>query len=452
MKLKTIDINVLLNNEYDNYLLYETLKNLEEVKNYTNTSENTKIENIKFIITESDRDKFYFPNELLNFDYKLVYMQEDKMPDIFNKLRESKSDYVAFYSANCIWYKDHLIASIKNIEINKSKWSVSNLELRNSLSLKNDEVQSYRIPDLFNVFGNDLTIGELVVKSEDLKLVDFNRGVIKEKDTEFFSPGYALKAILNNYSITDHATCKYYMNFKEYNKVEYIDFAKYKSVELKEDDKNKILFSIIVNATNIKNQNEFNLILNSVKSQKFPDYNYEVLLVSNFNSFLLFFPETELKKIFKNYKILYIGNQIEGENDDLSSSVYFSAIKTAIGEYIVYLDIKEGFIYSPAYLSELYKYYSSNNEMFYEMFWGLSNYFDIVNYMPRHSLIKVPNRENLFFTMFSHKKTEQIQYVNFKAIDKNFSNNNLSLVNIINMFQQQNLKGTILEHALLQKI
>ncbi len=449
MKLKNVDILVICNNEYNNYLLYETLKNLNEVLDYTNTSEeNIKIENIKFIITESDKDKFYFPDGLLNFDYKLVYMQEDKMPDIFNKLRESNSDYVAFYSANCIWYKNHLIESIKQLDINKTKWNISNLELRNNLSIKNDEVQSYRIADKFNVLHNDIVIGEIVVKSEDLKLVDFNRGVVREGNNSFFSPAYALNAILKDNSVCSMSTVKYYMNFKEINNPQYIDFEKYKSIELKEEDKNKILFSIVVNTTNIKNQNEINLILNSIKSQKFPDDNYEVLLVSNFNSSLLFFPDSELKKLFKNYKILYIGNQAEGENDDLSSAVYFNAIKNSIGEYIVYLDIREGFIYSPAYLSELYKYYSSNNEMF----WGLSNYFDIVNYMPRHSLIKVPNRENLFFTMFSHKKIENIQYVNFKAIDRHFSNNNLSLVNIINMFQQQNLKGTILEQAILQKI
>jgi len=448
MKLKTVDILVICNNEYNNYLLYETLKNLNEVVEYTNTSETVKIENINFILSETDKDKFYFVEGLLNFNYKILYVQEDKMPDIFNKVRDSTSDYVAFYSANCIWYKNHLTESINTLSVEKTKWNVSNLELRNSLSLKKDSVQSYRIPDKFNVLKNDIIIGELVCKAEDLKLVDFNRGVITEGSASFFSPAYALNAILGDYSVCSMSTVKFYMNFSEYTDVKYIDFDNYKGVTLKEEDKDKIIFSIIVNATNIKTQNEFRLILDSIQSQKFPADNYEIILMSNFNSFLLFFPEAELKKVLRNYKLIYIGNQIEGDNDDLSTSVYLSASKSAIGKYIVYLDIREGFIYTPAYLSEVYKYYASNDELF----WGLSNYFDMINYMPRHSLLKVPNREHLFFTMFTHKKTEDIHYVNYVAIDKNFSNNKLSLVNIINVFQQQNLKGTILDQAILQKI
>jgi hypothetical protein len=446
---KTVDINIIVNNEYDDFLIKETSKNLNEVIEYTEKSSSIKISKVKFIVAEKDRDIFYFPDNLLNIPYEIVYFSDDKIPDIFNKLKDSTSNYVAFYSANMSWYKDHIIESVKTIDINKSKWSVSNVELRNSLSLKNDEVSSYRIPDSFNVFSNDIVIGELVVKSEDLRLVDFNRGVIRDKDTSFFSPAYALRAVLNNYSVTDHTTCKYYMNFKEYNNIEYIDFDKYTfDVAQLKEEADKIVFSIIVNATNIKKQNDFNLILGSIKGQKFPDNNYEVILVSNFNSFALFIPENEIKKIFKNYKIIYIGNQNETDDGKLINSVYLSAIRVATGKYITYLDISEQLIYTTAYLSELYLHYKQNEKLS----WVISNCFDIVNYIPRHNMLKVPNREDLFFTLFSHKRELPVNFVNITAIDKNFSNNGLSLVNVITGMQKNDAKGDILEKATIQKI
>jgi len=447
---KTVDINVIVNNEYNNFLIKETAKNLNEVIEYTEKSSSIKINKIKFIVAEKDKNIFYFPDNLLNIPYEIVYFLDEKIPDIFNKLKDSLSDYVAFYSANTIWYKDHIIESIKTIDINKSKWSVSILELRNSLSLKNDEVSSYRIPDAFNVFSNDIVIGELVIKSKDLELVDFNRGIIEDKDTSFFSPAYALRAVLNNYSVTEHATCKYYMNFKEYNNIKYIDFDNYTFdvTQLKKEEEDKIIFSIIVNVTNIKNQNDLNLIFGAIKGQKFPDNNYEVIFVSNFNSFTLFIQEDEIKKLFKNYKIIYIGNQNETDDEKLINLVYSAAIRIVTGKYITYLDISEKLIYTAAYLSELYLHYKQNEELS----WVISNYFDIVNYIPRHSMLKIPNREDLFFTLFSHKKEIPVNFVNVTAIDKNFSNNGLSLVNIITGMQKNDVKGDILEQAIIQKI
>ena len=86
-----------------------------------------------------------------------------------------------------------------------------------------------------------------------------------------------------------------------------------------------------------------------------------------------------------------------------------------------------------------------------ELKWIVSNYFDVINYVPRHSNMKVLNRAQLHFSNFSHKKME-IQYPTIKAIDKNFASSNLALINIINHFNNQKLNGTLSPKALIRKI
>ena len=204
-----------------------------------------------------------------------------------------------------------------------------------------------------------------------------------------------------------------------------------------------------MNVSNIHNQAQLIDGLNSLATQQFPLENVEVLLVSNYDSMVLFLAQDQLKEKFPNLKTVFTANHMQDEYGKIQIISWMTGAQQAIGEYITYLDLTEGFTYSPAYLSELYVEYKLSGKEGPQ--WLISNYFDVINYVPRHSNMKVLNRAQLFYSIFSHKKMN-IQYPPVNAIDKYFANNNLSLLNVINHFNTNKMQGVIIPKALIQKV
>ena len=59
--------------------------------------------------------------------FNIIEIDEVDIPVIFNKIKDyaqTDTDYIALYGANTTWVKNHLIESIKAIQIQKREWSV----------------------------------------------------------------------------------------------------------------------------------------------------------------------------------------------------------------------------------------------------------------------------------------------------------------------------------------
>lgn len=452
----TVGVFVIMNSEFTNYFLKHAIKNINDVIEYTNHNTIYKITEINFVISQKDKERFFSLKELPAEFYdgirpKILYKKEETISEIFNSLRSNVSDidYISFYSANSLWIKNHIEKSIEAINREKREWSVSFAEIRNDITNKNPMLLNYKEPNVVNHLVNDVIIGEIVIKANRYKDIDFNRAKIKEGDSEYFYPGYAIKAYLKEYAICDKTTLRYYMQFLNEEELHYIPMDyKFDTSLIQDDDKEKIVFSVIINMTNTHNHARFVDILNCLNSQQFPLKNVELLIISNYNSSALFITQDEINKNFPNNRIIFVPNHIQDEYGTIREVAFNAGLQNSVGEIITYLDSSEGFLYSSAYLSELYVSYKILQK---DTKWVLSNYYNVVNYIPVHSNVKVLNRNQMFFSMFSHKKDTPMQYTPIKAVDKFFSNNNLSLINIINYYGQQNIKGYINPKALIQK-
>ena len=440
-RMKSIDILVIVNNEFTNYFLHGVKDNLEEVIDYTEKDGKFKVRKVKYVISNKDKDKYFNLQTSTKFTTELKYTDSIKITEIFNDLRETVADYVAFYGADTVWYKDHLVESITNIELDRKKWSVAVKELMMPLGLTKNEVQTYIFPNKFNPLINDVTIGELVVSGKELKNVDFNRAKVTDSGIEYFYPGYAMVNALGEYSETKHCTVKYFYRQPKQIRNDYIDFASFKDTNKPEN----IKISVIVNAST-QNGMVLSRIVESLNNQKYPKENFEVIFVGNYQSGLLFTAEGQLKKELKNVKVVFIPNNTVGHDNSLFSQVYFAGLQKAEGQIITYYDSDEGLYYTPAYLSKLVEVYENKN-----IKWTLANYYDIINGQMRHSDIVAPSREDLHLTLFSHTKDNEVMFMNFKTVDKHFTNNNIFLVNTLNMFQSQLKEGKILEQAVILK-
>lgn len=458
------EIYVILNNEFTNYFLPIAVKNIIDTIKYTNSYEdnkyNTVISAVTFVVTEKTKHKYFALNDL-NLDklkeesgvkFRNITINKDNISEVFNDIKNhlyNDTEYVAFYSSNTTWVKNHLIESVKAMQLQKRDWSVSYLELQNDITYKNKMAINYREPNPTNHLVNDIVLGELVVKKSVFSKVNFNRGIVKEGDQEFFYPAYALKAELKEYALCDRTTVRHYLEMYPEEQLHYLpENYKFDKTIILEEDKKKIVFTVIVNASNIHNQAQVIDALNSLASQQFPLDNVEIIIVSNYDSMVLFLSQDQLKEKFPNLRVIFTANYLQDEYGKMQIIAWMTGMQQAIGEYITYLDLTEGFIYSPAYLSELYVEYKKS---YAKPKWIMSNYFDIVNYVPRHSNIKVLNRGQMFYSIFSHEKMA-IQFPTVKAIDKNFVNNDLALLNVINHFNNQKLDGNIIPKALIQKV
>lgn len=463
--MSKIEINVIMNNEFTNYFLPIAIENIKEAIQYTHEYKKTDafVSRVNFVVTEETKHKYF---ALINLDLKkleeslhnttkfhIITINESNITDVFNKLKtymNNDTDYVAFYSSNTTWVKNHLIESIKAIQLQKREWSVSYMELKSDITYKNPSVLNYREPNLTNHLVNDIVIGEIFVKRSAFNKVNFKRAIVKEFDNEFFYPAYALKAELKEYALCERTTIRHYLEMYPEEQLFYIpENYEFDKKLIREEDTKKIVFTVIVNVSNIHNQAQLIDGLNSLASQQFPLDNVEILLVSNYDSMVLFLAQDQLKEKFPNFKIVFTANHMQDEYGRVQLISWFTGVQQALGEYITYLDLTEGFVYSPAYLSELYVEYKLSGKNGPQ--WTITNYFDIINYAPRHSNMKVLNRAQLFYSTFSHKKMN-IQYPPVKAIDKNFADNNLVLLNILNQFNTNNIQGTIIPKALIQKV
>lgn len=459
------EIYVILNNEFTNYFLPIAIENIIDTIDYTNSYDdklskyNTIVSTVNFVVTEKTKHKYFALHNLhleelekrCGAKFKIIILDKDNISEVLNSIKghlHSDTDYVAFYSANTTWVKNHLIESIKAIQLQKRDWSVTYLELQNDITHKNKTAINYREPNPTNHLVNDIVLGELVVRKSGLSKVNFNRGIVKELEQEFFYPAYALKAELKEYALCQRTTVRHYLEVYPEEQLVYLpENYEFDNIIL-EEDKNKIIFSVIVNASNIHNQMQVIDALNSLASQQFPIENVEIILVSNYDSMVLFLSQDQLKEKFPNLKVTFTANHFQDEYGKMQIMSWMAGAQQAIGEYITYLDLSEGFIYSPAYLSELYVEYKKS---YTNPSWLITNYFDVVNYVPRHSNIKILNRAQLYYSTLSHKKMN-IQFPTVKAIDKNFVNNDLALLNVINHFNNQKIEGNIIPKALIQKV
>lgn len=458
------EIYVILNNEFTNYFLPIAVENIIDTIKYTNSYEdkkyNTIVSTVTFLLTEKTKHKYFALHNLhleelekrCGAKFKIIVLDKDNISEVLNGIKgylHSDTDYVAFYSANTTWVKNHLIESIKAMQLQKRDWSVSYLELQNDITHKDKVAINYREPNPTNHLVNDIVMGELVIKKSALSKVNFNRGIVKEGDQEFFYPAYALKAELKEYALCDRTTVRHYLEMYPEEQLHYLpENYEFDKTIISEEDKKKIIFSVIVNASNIHNQAQVIDALNSLASQQFPLDNVEIIMISNYDSMILFLSQDQLKEKFPNLKVIFTANHLQDEYGKIQIISWMTGIQQAIGEYITYLDLTEGFIYSPAYLSELYVEYKKS---YAKPKWLISNYFDIINYVPRHSNIKILNRGQLFYSIFSHAKMA-IQYPAVKAIDKNFVNNDLALLNVLSHFNSQKVDGNIIPKALIQKV
>lgn len=458
------EIYVILNNEFTNYFLPIAIKNITDVIKYTNACEdkkyNTVVNAVTFVVTEKTKHKYFALNDLdldklkeeNGVKFRTITIGQDNISEVLNSLKNyihNDTEYVAFYGSNTTWVKNHLIESIKAIQLQKRDWSVSYLELQNDITHKNKTAINYREPNPTNHLVNDIVMGELVVKKSALPKVNFNRGIVKEGDQEFFYPAYALKAELKEYALCDRTTVRHYLEMYPEEQLHYLpENYEFDKTIILEEDKKKIVFTVIVNASNIHNQAQVIDALNSLASQQFPLDNVEIIVVSNYDSMVLFLSQDQLKERFANLKIIFTANHLQDEYGRMQIMAWMTGIQQAMGEYITYLDLTEGFIYSPAYLSELYVEYKKS---YTKPKWLISNYFDVINYTPRHSNIKVLNRAQMFYSTFSHAKMA-IQFPAVKAIDKNFVNNDLALLNVLNHFNNEKVEGSIIPKALIQKV
>lgn len=440
MNKPTVEIDVILNSEFNNYNLIEANRNIQDVISKTKTVEVTKV---NYIVAEKDGGKFSFEDS-----DNIVALSLNNIQDVFNSRKLNRTcDYVAFYSANTLWVSNHLDESINTLKSNKkSSWNVTVAELNNSLTMTEKTVLHYRNVNFGNPFLNDIIIGEIVIKSSELSKVDFNRGIVKDEFGETFAIGYCLNQTLGKPSENKMATVRYYMtnNNNNNNLVDYMPIEK--EYDFSKLESNKIYFSVLVNVTNLKNTFKLADILSSLKTQKFPLSNVEVIFVTNYNSNFIFINKDEIDTEIPNNKILYIGGQQTDEFGNMDYSVYNIGIQHANGEVITYLNINEGFTYDKFYLSELYENYKDDNVK-----WTYSNYFNTFNYMDIHSNIKIPSRDDLFMTLFSNRKI-QIPYLFHKSWDKYFLNKNLMLLNFTNVLQSQQIQGLIISKNLIRKV
>lgn len=466
--MSKIEINVILNNEFTNYFFPIAVENISDTIRYTHEHKDKKysgfVSRVNFIVTEKTKHKFFalhnldlkkLGNSLHNTThFNIIVVDKENIAEVFDSLKSrmnKDTDYVAFYSANTTWVKNHLVESIKAIQLQKRDWSVSYLELDTDITYKTKTVMNYREPNPTNHLVNDIVMGELLVKKTAFTKVNFNRGIVKEFGNEFFYPAYALKTELKEYALCDKCTVRHYIEPYEESRLEYVpEDYEFEDKIISEEDKKKIIFTVIVNASNIHNQAQLIDVMSSLANQKFPLDNVEILFVSNYDSMLLFLTQEQLKEKLPNFKILFVGNNLQDEYGKTQIAMWMTGLQQAQGEYITYLDMMEGFVYSPAYLSELYVEYKSGMQGTKHQ-WAISNYFDVINYAPRHSNIKTLNRAQLYYSTFSHKKMN-IQFPPVKAIDKNFANDNLVLLNVINQLNSQNIKGNIIPKALIQKV
>lgn len=458
-KATKVGVYVMMNSEFTNYFLPKAIENIIECIEYTHKNTGLCISQVNFVVSAKDKDR-YFALKSANIStlstkdttFKVLYKEETTISEIFNTVKNSivDLDYVAFYGANTLWVKNHIQKSIDAMLLEKRDWSVSFTELKSDITSKKSEILNYKEPNLVNHLVDDILIGEIVVKAEKLKLVEFGRGKVTEGTAEYFYPGYALKTALKEYSICNKTTVRHHMTFLNEEQLEYVaEDYKFDVSTIPDDDKTKLIFTVIVNLTNIQNQAKMLDVLNSIGAQQFPLENTEFLLITNYNSMSLYISQPEIQQKFPNHKIIFVANNLQDEYGGLKSVVYATGLQNARGEIITYLDASEGFLYSSAYLSELYLLYREGGD---DVKWALSNYFNVVNYIPKHSNIKVLNRNQAYFSLFSHKKDLPIQYPTIKAIDKYFGNTDLSLINIINYYNNQNIKGTINPKATVHKL
>lgn len=454
-----VGIYVMMNSEFTNHFLPKAIENIIECIDYTHKNTGLHVSQVNFVISAKDKDR-YFALKTINCStlstndttFKVLYKEETTISEIFNTVKtgDANIDYVAFYGANTLWVKNHIQKSVDAILLEKRDWSVSFTELRTDISNKKTEILNYKEPNLTNHLVNDILIGEIVVKADKLKSVDFCRGKVTEGTAEYFYPGYALKVALKEYAICNKTTVRHHMTFLNEEPLEYIaEDYKFDTSVIPDEDKLKLIFTVIVNLTNIQNQARLLDVLNSIGAQQFPLENTEFLLITNYNSVSLYISQPEIQAKFPNHKIIFVANNLQDEYGGLKSIVYATGLQNARGEIITYLDSSEGFLYSPAYLSELYIMYKESGD---EVKWALSNYYNVINYIPKHSNIRVLNRNQAYFSIFSHRKDLPIQYPTIKAIDKYFANTDLSLINIINYYNNQNIKGTINPKAIVHKL
>lgn len=451
--MKTIDINVICNFKFTNHNLIEACKNIEDVIDYTyKNCDNIKIGVVNFLFSKRDESKYFNVGKIANFNFKskIHYIDDETISGIFNKMPKQNSDYIALYSSTIFWYNDHLIESVKQMELQKTKWNISILELRSDYLLVNNEPFNYRIPESKETI-EEAVIGEIVVETRSFAKLDFTKAVYNFNGFDQFLVGKMLLDNVGKCSVTKHSTVKMHSELNEniYSEIAEEENSFFDETLIHKDHENTLFFSVICDITNIKHHNDFFLLVNSLKSQKFPDHMYEIIMVSNFDSASIYVPFDELQKIVKNVQIRYISNVVQDEYGDYSSVVYNEAIKLAKGKYITYFNIKEKFIYTPFYLSELYKLYNLKRNIV----WTYSNYFDIVNYVRRHSNISVPHKNNLYYTLISHINDGKNFYANVSLIDKYSNNNKCSgLLNLINSFTHKKQQGFVIPKAQIQKV
>lgn len=453
--MKTVEINVIMNMEFTNHFLIKSIPNMMDAIKYAHENSDIKVNKINFIISEKDKNRFFafdtinikdvIKSNNLDISTNIVIKKLNNISEIFNSIRDNvSSDYVSFYSANTFWVKNHLVESINSLKISKLKWSVSNAEIRNSISMKESSILNYKKPNPLNHFVSDVIIGELVVEGSDIKNVDFRRGEVTEGSETIFYPGYALKQQIGNHAICKMSTVRYYMEFLNEEDLDYSG-SDFKIEDIEDEDKDSIIFSVLINVSNSTSQHEIVRTLDSVASQKFPKKNIEIILISNYNSLSLFLASSEISKRIPNYKMLFVGNFMADEFGNLQSVIWNNGLHKSTGKYICYLDVNDGFLFTPDYLSELYLMYKNDNAK-----WIFSNYYDVVNYENRHSNIKSINKSDLYYSLFSHRRMD-MQYYNFKIVDKHLADNNIGLLNTINYFYSQNIKGMINNKCLIEK-
>lgn len=463
-----VDVFMLINKAFTNNFFLKAVQNIKEVAEYTANNSVYNIKNVFIVYTKKDLENRLFSiqeykNTLdsSNSNYKFVEVEFTEFYDILEELKSKiESKYIALYGANSVWYNNHIIESIKSININKKEWSISNIEIWNDYNMKDHHILHIREPNPQSFLNNDVMIGEIVVKSDKYKEINFKRGISKEGTAEYYFPGYAFTSCIGEYAVTSMATTKYYMEYGAEAKLDFIDPSyKFDTSLIKPEHKDTIVFSVILNACNVKDYVYLEQSLLNIIEQQLPSENYEIILVGNYSSAVLFFnkdlfikelqtknPELKIPSI----KPYVMSNRVIDAAGNMNSLAHTFGIQQAIGKYITYFECYENMGYTSVYLSELYIKYELTKDKTFK--WVVTNYYDNVNEMARHSNIEVINKEQLYFTSFSHERLENIPISEFRILDNYVSRKDITLMNILLLTNSQHIEGALHNTALVFKL